>query len=116
MAMPSVAQQRSPMRFRGRSYMAFALTPEPPIVDWLAELDNWIRSSAGFFVGRPVVLDLTAVTLTSPAIAHLIGELGTRNIRIMGIEGVEADKLGPGLPPLLKGGRADSRCSFPTAT
>jgi septum site-determining protein MinC len=106
MAMPSVAQQRSPMRFRGRSYMAFALTPEPPIVDWLAELDNWIRSSAGFFVGRPVVLDLSAVTLTSPAIAHLIRELGTRSIRIMGIEGVEADKLGPGLPPLLKGGRS----------
>jgi len=106
MAVSSVAQQRSPMRFRGRSYMAFALTPEPPIVDWLAELDNWIRSSAGFFVGRPVVLDLTAVTLTGPAIAHLIAELGTRSIRIMGIEGVEADKLGPGLPPLLKGGRA----------
>jgi septum site-determining protein MinC len=106
MAMSSVAQQRSPMRFRGRSYMAFALTPEPPIVDWLAELDDWIRSSAGFFVGRPVVLDLAGVTLTSPAIAHLIAELGTRNIRIMGIEGIEADKLGPGLPPLLKGGRA----------
>jgi septum site-determining protein MinC len=53
-----------------------------------------------------VVLDLTAVTLTGPAIAHLIAELGTRSIRIMGIEGVEADKLGPGLPPLLKGGRA----------
>jgi septum site-determining protein MinC len=86
--------------------MAFALTPEPPIVDWLAELDNWIRSSAGFFVGRPVVLDLTAVTLTGPAIAHLIAELGTRSIRIMGIEGVESDNLGPGLPPLLKGGRA----------
>ena len=66
MAVSSVAQQRSPMRFRGRSYMAFALTPEPPIVDWLSELDNWIRSSAGFFVGRPVVLDLTAVTLTTP--------------------------------------------------
>ena len=106
MAMSSVAQQRSPMRFRGRSYMAFALTPEPPIVDWLAELDDWIRSSAGFFVRRPVVLDLAGVTLTSPAIAHLIAELGTRNIRIMGIEGIEADKLGPGLPPLLKGGRA----------
>ena len=108
MAVSSVAQQRSPMRFRGRSYMAFALTPEPPIVDWLAELDNWIRSSAGFFIGRPVVLDLAAVTLTTPAIAHLIAELGTRNIRIMGIEGIEADKLGPGLPPLLKGGRAAS--------
>jgi len=106
MAVSSVAQQRSPMRFRGRSYMAFALTPEPPIVDWLAELDAWIRSSAGFFVGRPVVLDLTAVTLTSSAIAHLIDELAARNIRIMGIEGVDAEKLGPGLPPVLKGGRA----------
>ena len=107
MAVSSVAQQqRSPMRFRGRSYMAFALTPEPPIVDWLTELDTWIRSSAGFFVGRPVVLDLSAVTLTPPAIAHLIGELSGRSIRIMGIEGIEADKLGPGLPPLLKGGRS----------
>jgi septum site-determining protein MinC len=106
MAVSSVAQQRSPMRFRGRSYMAFALTPEPPIVDWLSELDVWIRSSAGFFVGRPVVLDLAAVTLTAPAIAHLIDELASRSIRIMGIEGIDAEKLGPGLPPLLKGGRA----------
>ena len=106
MAVSSVAQQRSPMRFRGRSYMAFALTPEPPIVDWLSELDAWIRSSAGFFVGRPVVLDLAAVTLTTSAIAHLIDELASRSIRIMGIEGIDAEKLGPGLPPLLKGGRA----------
>ena len=106
MAVSSVAQQRSPMRFRGRSYMAFALTPEPPIVDWLSELDQWIRSSAGFFVGRPVVLDLAAVTLTTPAIAHLIDELASRSIRIMGIEGIDPEKLGPGLPPLLKGGRA----------
>ncbi len=106
MAVSSVAQQRSPMRFRGRSYMAFALTPEPPIIDWLSELDAWIRSSAGFFVGRPVVLDLAAVTLTTPAISHLIDELASRSIRIMGIEGIDAEKLGAGLPPLLKGGRA----------
>jgi septum site-determining protein MinC len=106
MAVSSVAQQRSPMRFRGRSYMAFALTPEPPIIDWLSELDAWIRSSAGFFVGRPVVLDLAAVTLTTPAISHLIDELASRSIRIMGIEGIDAEKLGSGLPPLLKGGRA----------
>lgn len=106
MAVSSVAQQRSPMRFRGRSYMAFALTPEPPIIDWLSELDAWIRSSAGFFVGRPVVLDLAAVTLTTPAVSHLIDELASRSIRIMGIEGIDAEKLGPGLPPLLKGGRA----------
>jgi septum site-determining protein MinC len=121
MAVSSVAQQRSPMRFRGRSYMAFALTPEPPIADWLSELDAWIRFSAGFFVGRPVVLDLAAVALSAPAIAHLIDELGSRNIRIMGIEGIDAEKLGPCLPPLLRGGRAatveavESTASKPTA-
>jgi septum site-determining protein MinC len=85
--------------------MAFALTPEPPIADWLEELDAWLRGSSGFFAGRPVVLDLSAVTLTSSAISHLISELGTRGVRIMGLEGVAAEKLGPGLPPLVSGGR-----------
>jgi septum site-determining protein MinC len=86
--------------------MAFALTPEPPIADWLGELDAWLRGSNGFFAGRPVVLDLSAVTLTSSATAHLISELGTRGIRIMGVEGIAAEKLGPSLPPLLSGGRS----------
>jgi septum site-determining protein MinC len=85
--------------------MAFALTPVPPIVDWLAELDGWLRGASDFFVGKPVVLDLSAVTLTSSAIAHLISELGTRGIRIMGLEGVAVEKLGPSLPPLVTGGR-----------
>ena len=101
----SAARQRGAMPLRGRSYMAFALTPEPPIADWLGELDAWLRGSSGFFAGRPVVLDLSAVTLTSSAIAHLISELGGRGIRIMGLEGVAAEKLGPGLPPLVTGGR-----------
>lgn len=85
--------------------MAFALTPEPPIVEWLAELDSWIRNSAAFFVGRPVVLDLTSVKLSGAAITHLVSELETRNIRIMGIEGADQADLGPKLPPVLKGGR-----------
>jgi septum site-determining protein MinC len=101
----SAARSRGSMPLRGRSYMAFALTPEPPIADWLAELDVWLRGSAGFFAGRPVVLDLSAVTLTTSAVAHLISELGTRGIRIMGIEGIAAEKIGPGLPPLVSGGR-----------
>jgi septum site-determining protein MinC len=68
-----------------------------------------------------VVLDLAAVTLTTPAIAHLIDELASRSIRIMGIEGIDAEKLGPGLPPLLRGGRAatveavDTTASKPAA-
>src|SRR5262249_48410115 len=84
---------------------AFALTPAPRIADWLEGLDAWLRGSSGFFAGRPVVLDLSGVTLTSAAIGHLISELGTRGIRIMGLEGVAAEKLGPALPPLVSGGR-----------
>ena len=105
-AVLSVARQRGAMPLRGRSYMAFALTPEPPIADWLGELDVWLRGSAGFFAGRPVVLDLSAVTLSKDATAHLIAELQTRDIRIMGIEGVKPSELGPELPPVLVGGRA----------
>jgi len=93
------------MRFRGRSYIAFVLTPEMPIFDWLADLDAWVRRSAGFFVGKPVVLDLSAVSLSKAAVAHLIAELQARDIRIMGIEGIKASELGPELPPVLQGGR-----------
>jgi septum site-determining protein MinC len=85
--------------------MAFALTPESPVEDWLTDLDVWLKNSAGFFVGRPVVLDLASVTLSGPAVAHLIEQLESRDIRIMGLEGVDAGILRPGLPPLLKGGR-----------
>ena len=105
--MSDVARDQRAMRFRGRSYMAFVLTPELPIADWLIELDEWIRSSAGYFVGRPVVLDLSGVTLSSDRIAHLISELSARDVRVMGLEGTQAE-IAPGLPPVLRGGRAVS--------
>jgi len=85
--------------------MAFVLTPEPPIADWLSELDDWIRSSTGYFVGRPVVLDLSSVTLSGQGIAHLVSELSARDVRVMGLEAADAAALAPGLPPVLKGGR-----------
>jgi septum site-determining protein MinC len=88
--------------------MAFVLTPEPPIADWLSELDDWIRSSTGYFVGRPVVLDLSAVTLSAQGIAHLVSELSARDVRVMGLEAADGTALPPGLPPILRGGRAVS--------
>jgi septum site-determining protein MinC len=88
--------------------MAFVLTPEPPIADWLSELDDWIRSSTGYFVGRPVVLDLSAVTLSGQGIAHLVSELSARDVRVMGLEAADDAALAPGLPPVLRGGRAVS--------
>jgi septum site-determining protein MinC len=86
--------------------MAFVLAPAAPLAAWLAELDKWSRNSPDFFVGRPIVLDLAGIPLDQAAIAELIVTLGERGIRIMGIEGAEADQLGPSLPPVLKGGRA----------
>jgi septum site-determining protein MinC len=93
------------MRFRGRSFMAFVLTPAAPITGWLAELDKWTRNSPDFFVGRPIILDLATVALNQSEIGELIEALGQRGIRVMGLEGVDPDQLGPTLPPLLKGGR-----------
>lgn len=93
------------MRFRGRSFMAFVLTPAAPITDWLAELDKWTRNSPDFFVGRPIILDLATVALDQAEMSELIAALGEHGIRVMGLEGVEPDQLGPTLPPLLKGGR-----------
>ena len=61
--MTNAALKRQSLMFRARSYMAFVLTPQPPIVDWLADLDASLEHSKGFFGGHPVALDLSAVTI-----------------------------------------------------
>jgi len=90
---------------RGRSYVAFVFCPTVPIVGWLEEIDATLARSPGFFVGKPVVLDLAAVDLSQSAIAHLVTSLEQRNIRILGIEGVDAAHVTTSMPPLLTGGR-----------
>lgn len=104
--MPDPAKPRKPIRLRGRSYLAFVLTPEPPIFEWLAELSEWTSQSSGYFSGKPVILDLSAVSLSNAAIVHLVSELQARGIRILGLEGLDPSELGPDLPPVLSGGRA----------
>ena len=94
-----------PIRMRGRSYVAFVFYPVVPIMDWLEEVDATLRQSPGFFAGKPVVLDLSAVDLSENAIAQLVANFEQRNLRILGIEGVDAARLTPNLPPLLNGGR-----------
>jgi septum site-determining protein MinC len=97
---------RQLVRLRGRSYVAFVFSPAVPIVDWLSEIDATLARSPGYFVGKPIVLDLAAVDLSGSAIAHLVGSLNDRNIRVLGIEGVEENRLAANMPPLLTGGRA----------
>jgi septum site-determining protein MinC len=101
----SVAPTRQMIRMRGRSYVAFVFAPVVPIVGWLEEIDTMLARSPGFFVGKPVVLDLSAVDLSQSAIAHLVTSLEQRNIRVLGIEGVDAAHLTTSMPPLLTGGR-----------
>lgn len=96
---------RQLVRMRGRSYVAFVFCPVVPIAGWLEEIDATLARSPGFFVGKPVVLDLSAVDLSQSAIAHLVTSLEQRNIRVLGIEGVDGAQLTTSMPPLLTGGR-----------
>src|SRR5467141_5341161 len=96
---------RQSFRMRGRSFVALAFCPVVPIAGWLEEIDATLAQSPGFFVGKPVVLDLSAVDLSQSAIAHLVTSLEQRNIRVLGIEGVDASHLTTSMPPLLTGGR-----------
>jgi septum site-determining protein MinC len=85
--------------------MAFAFSPQPPIADWLAALDEMLKRSKGFFAGHPVALDLSAAQLDMAQIAQLVAELEARHIRVLGIEGVEPSADAQ-LPPVLRGARA----------
>lgn len=97
--------QRQLVRLRGRSYVAFVFSPTVPIVGWLEEIDATLARSPGFFVGKPVVLDLSALALSQSAIAHLVKSLEDRNVRVLGIEGVDSSLLTTSMPPMLSGGR-----------
>src|ERR1700694_4958286 len=104
--MDASAAPRQLVRMRGRSYVAFVFCPAVPIVGCLQKTDPTLARSPGFFAGKPVVLDLSAVDLSQSAIAHLVTSLEQRSIRILGIEGVDESRLTTSMPPLLTGGRS----------
>lgn len=93
--------QTKSIRFRARSFVAFALVPEAPLEQWLQDLDRWIENSPGFFKGRPVVLDLNTLKPETADIAPLVAEIAERGIRVYAIEAGYVDSLGPDLPPML---------------
>jgi septum site-determining protein MinC len=99
-------QPRKSLRFRGRSFMALLFAPGPPLEDWFAELDAWSKKSPGYFVGRPIILDVAALPLDKEGLTKLVADLAERDVRVMGIEGTKASWLGLGMPPLVSGSRA----------
>ncbi len=109
----SVVDANKSIRFCIRSYIAFVLAPQAPIIEWLTQLDNWTRNSPGFFTGRPVVLDLSIVKLNRPGISHLLAQLAERGISVIGLEGADPSQLDSSLPPLLTSGRSTERQDTP---
>lgn len=101
----AIEPTRQLVRLRGRSYLAFVFSPVVPIMDWLEDIDATLSRSPGYFVGKPIVLDLSTVDLSGSAISHLVMSLEKRSIRVLGIEGCEAARLTQSMPPLLTGGR-----------
>ena len=100
-----VEPTRQLVRLKGRSYLAFVFSPVVPIMEWLEDIDATLARSPGFFVGKPVVLDLATLDLSGSAIAHLVMSLEKRSIRVLGIEGCDGSRLTQNMPPLLTGGR-----------
>lgn len=113
--MTAVLTQPRPIRLKGRSFLALALTPELPFEDWLARLDDLAARSAGFFLRRPVVLDVDGLDIDRVQLRELVGMLGARNVRVMGIEGARPSMLAADLPPAMSDGRPASDFEAPSA-
>lgn len=113
--MTKVLTDARSIRIKGRSFLAVVLAPDMPFDNWLARLDDLAARSAGFFLSRPVVLDVSDLQVERQQLQELIAALAERNVRIMGLEGARAALGGPGMPPVLKGGREASDIHFAPA-
>ncbi len=113
--MNQVLTESRPIRLKGRSFLALVLAPENPLDGWLERLDDLARRSSGFFLGRPVVLDLENLAIERSQLVYLLQELNNRGVWIMGVEGARPSLLGPGMPPAMRGGQPASDFEAPTS-
>src|SRR5215210_7521145 len=108
--MPAAARLRPLVPFRYHSLRVIKLAPQPPLADWLVALDESLRRAPSFFrapgsfLGRAVLLDVSALWLNEAELKTLLSNLLARNIRIMAVEGTDPAWLGPGMPPLVNAG------------
>jgi septum site-determining protein MinC len=101
------------IRIKGRSFLAVVLSPEAPFDTWIEKLDDLATRSAGFFLERPVVLDITDLKIDKKQLKALLAQLAERNVRIMGLEGARPSLIEAGMPPAMKGGRAAADVEVP---
>jgi septum site-determining protein MinC len=113
--MSNVLTSTRPIRLKGRSFLALVLTPELPFADWLARLDDLAARSAGFFLRRPIVLDIEGLDISREELRQLVDELAGRKVRIMGIEGARPSQLDTDLPPGMSDGKPAGDIEAPQA-
>jgi septum site-determining protein MinC len=99
--MSAAARLRPVVPFRYHWLRVIKLAPQPPLADWLAALDESRRRTPAPFLGRAVLLDVSALWLNEAELKVLLSDLLARNIRIMAVEGTDPAWLGPGMPPLV---------------
>ncbi len=103
--MTDVATRPTPLRFRGRSFVALVLAPEAPLKAWMEGFDRLHQGSPGFFDGRVVILDLTRLRAGRADVMELLAQLAKYGVQVVGLEGASPALAGPGLPPVFKGGK-----------
>ncbi len=79
--------------------------PDLPLDAWLGQLDGQLARSPKFFDGRAVLLDLAGLAGEERGIPALLAEMARRRIRIVGLEGVDPNRVTDDMPPVLGGGR-----------
>ncbi len=101
--MSVTTQTKHSFNFQGRSFLAFVLTPYAPLGDWLLSLEEWVKKSPDFFFSKPIILDLSSLSLSEAEFADFLRFMRNRKFRIISIEGVNPDWLEPELKPLTGG-------------
>lgn len=83
------------VRLRGRNVLALVLAPEYPMSDWFAAFDRQLNAAPGFFAERPIVADLRPVMAEGgpQALGLVLDTLALRDLKLIGVEGVEARHL-----------------------
>ncbi len=96
--------------------MALVLAPEVPLRDWLEDLDAVSERSPGFFAGRPIIADVSALKPSKSELKFLLAAFKMRNIRIIGLEGAAPENVEPDMPPPINGGKPAGDIDVPDAT
>jgi septum site-determining protein MinC len=110
------SRSRPAFRVHGRSFLVLVLRPEPPVDEWLAELDAQVARSPTFLESKPVVVDLGGVTAADADLPGLVRALQGRGLRILAVEGADpswggAAEWGRSIP----GGRSTGMVELPAA-